>query len=129
MKPHTILKSFNGSQTGHDFQQFQAGSVADLSRDLAAIAVKEGWAEPYATGGIVPPSKPLLVGEVPSESTIPAENRETKVVGPEETKVVTPDEAKSFDDMTFAELKAAAKLKGVKVFGLSEDKLRAALKA
>ena len=46
MKPHTILKTFKGSQTGHDHHEFVAGTVADLSRDLAAIAVKQGWAEP-----------------------------------------------------------------------------------
>lgn len=47
MKPHKILKSFPGSQTGNDHHHFEAGTIASLSDDLAAIAVKEGWAEPH----------------------------------------------------------------------------------
>ncbi|WP_020471471.1 hypothetical protein [Zavarzinella formosa] len=47
MKPHRILKSFKGSQTGNDHQHFEAGATEHLSDDLAAIAVREGWAEPH----------------------------------------------------------------------------------
>lgn len=46
MKPHRILKSFKGSQTGHDHHHFAEGTEADLSDDLAAVVVKAGWAEP-----------------------------------------------------------------------------------
>lgn len=64
MKPHSITKTFQGSQTGTDGPfTFEAGSVADLSDSLAEIAVKEGWAKPAKV-----------------------EDRETKVVEPEETK-------------------------------------------
>ena len=47
MKLHNILKGFKGSQNGHDHHEFVAGTVAPLSKDLAAIVVKEGWAEPH----------------------------------------------------------------------------------
>ena len=46
MTPHTILEDFHGSQTGHDHHHFKAGTVADLSRDLAEVAVRHGLAEP-----------------------------------------------------------------------------------
>ena len=45
MKPHRILKSFPGSQTGHDHHHFEKGTVAHLSDSLAEIVVKEGWAK------------------------------------------------------------------------------------
>ena len=48
MKPHRILKAFKGSQTGHDHHHFEPGdNPVPLSDDLAAIVVKEGWAEPF----------------------------------------------------------------------------------
>jgi hypothetical protein len=90
MKLYDILKDFNGSQTGHDFQAFKAGTTANLSDSLAAIAVKEGWVKPIAVGGIVPMAKPVLVGETPSEQTVPADDRETKVTAPEESKPARP---------------------------------------
>ena len=120
MKPHRILKTFKGSQTGHDHHAFVEGTTRDLSDSLAAIVVKEGWAEP---------SDEVHQAAKPRKSAIPALERETKVVGPEETKVVEPESTKSLDDMDFGELKVVAKAKGVKVFGLSEVKLRDALKA
>jgi hypothetical protein len=46
MKPHKILKTFNGSQDGHHTEAFIAGTVRDISDSLAAIVVKEAWAEP-----------------------------------------------------------------------------------
>jgi len=45
MKPYRILKTFKGSQTGHDHDEFVAGTTRDLSKELAAVVVKEGWAE------------------------------------------------------------------------------------
>jgi hypothetical protein len=65
MKPHRILKSFKGSHEGHITHLFEADTVAPLSDSLAAIVVKEGWAEPEES---------------------PAEEREMKVTGPDETK-------------------------------------------
>ncbi len=44
MKQYLILKDFDGSQDGHDFHAFRAGTTRPLSPSLAAIAVKEGWA-------------------------------------------------------------------------------------
>ena len=68
MKPHRILKAFNGSQTGHDFHSFVPGDKpVHLSDDLAKIAVAQGWAEPHV-------------------DTPQAKNRDTKVAGPEEVK-------------------------------------------
>jgi hypothetical protein len=69
MKPHRILKSFRGSNDHHNTLHFEAGTVQPLSDSLAAIVVKEGWAEPHV--------------EQPPQ---PAENRETKVVEPDEVK-------------------------------------------
>ncbi|MCE9566356.1 MAG: hypothetical protein K8U57_30400 [Planctomycetes bacterium] len=110
MKPYHILKDFNGSQTGHDFHQFKAGTTSPLSDSLAAIAVGEGWAK--AADPV--PSKvvtlqPPLTGDT-QEVTLP-EDRETKVVGPEETKVTEPAEtkpAKPLIKMSKAELAAHA---------------------
>ena len=47
MTPHRILKTFPGSQTGHDHDLFHQGTVRDLSDGLAEIAVREGWAVPH----------------------------------------------------------------------------------
>ena len=43
---HDILKDFKGSQTGSVTDDFHAGTQADLSESLAAIAVRENWARP-----------------------------------------------------------------------------------
>jgi hypothetical protein len=77
MKPHRIIKTFKGSQDGHDHHHFEEGTTAHLSDGLAAIVVKEGWAEP-----------------VKEASGHPALSRDTKVIEPEETKVDEPDEIK-----------------------------------
>ena len=102
MKPHKIIKTFSGSQTGHDHDAFIAGDVRHLSDDLAAIVVKEGWAVPHDD------SSPLT--------------RETKVVGPEETKPLA--------DLSFKDLTAIAKEKGIAVKpGMSKVALLEALAA
>lgn len=70
MKPHRILKTFPGSQTGHDHHVFEKGSVRDLSDDLAAIAVKEGWAEPHDHALELPAMAALLeAAELPDGAT------------------------------------------------------------
>ena len=43
---YDILKSFYGSQDGRLTESFSAGTQADLSDYLGAIAVREGWARP-----------------------------------------------------------------------------------
>jgi len=63
MKPHKILKTFKGTQTGHgDGETFEEGTVRDLSKHLAEVVVPAGFAEPVI------------------------EARETKVVEVQETK-------------------------------------------
>jgi hypothetical protein len=47
MKPYHIIKSFPGSQTGNDLDQFESGTVRHLSPDLASIVVPLGWAEEH----------------------------------------------------------------------------------
>ena len=69
MKPHRILKSFKGSNDHHNTLHFEAGTVQPLSDSLAAIVVKEGWAEPHI-----------------EHPAVTADQRETKVVEPEEAK-------------------------------------------
>jgi hypothetical protein len=83
MKPHRILTSFKGNQTGiGETEEFEAGTVRDLSDHLAENVVRAGWAEPLATGDVAPePDSLPFVGETPPEQT-----RETKVTGPQETK-------------------------------------------
>ncbi|MBP3958347.1 hypothetical protein J8F10_24120 [Gemmata sp. G18] len=81
MKNYRILKSFKGSQTGHDCHEFEAGTEARLSDSLAEVVVKEGWAELIAP---VPEPEPEI------EAVVDAEARETKVIKPEETKPVKP---------------------------------------
>lgn len=90
--------------TFHEGEEYMIGSV------LLGCFVELGGVE--------------LAADVPSART-----RETKVIAPEETKPDAPLSTKSFDEMDFNELKTEAKVKGVKVFGLSEAKLRDALKA
>jgi hypothetical protein len=110
MKQHLILKDCTGSQSGHDYHAFTAGTTAELSDDLARAFVAEGWAKPVAeaAGDIAkaPPAlaeavleavaeaeiqpRELAEGDLPEGSEAapvnPAEIRETKVDGPEETK-------------------------------------------
>jgi hypothetical protein len=71
MKPHRILKTFDGNQTGTGpNERFVEGTVADLSDHLAEVAVKGGLAEP-------------VTGEAGQKQP---DGRETKVAGPQETK-------------------------------------------
>lgn len=93
MKPHNILKTFKGTQDGlHDCHEFVAGTVAPLSKGLAAIVVKEGWAEPVAdTAHLKSITAPVIGVDVPegdlaADLANPAALRETKVIEPEETK-------------------------------------------
>lgn len=109
MKTYSILKAFNGSQHGHDFASFEAGSEALLSDGLAAIAVKEGWAQPVDLEAALAPVSGLDVpaGDLAHALQNPAELRETKVVTPAETKVDGPEEpkpAKPLNKMSKAEL-------------------------
>lgn len=100
MKPHRILKDFKGSQTGNDGPfAFVKGNVADLSDSLAAVAVKEGWAEPAE-----PKAAPVPAAKVPAEDAeavtvddtpVPSEPIETKVIEPEETKPAKAEAKKS----------------------------------
>lgn len=71
MKPHRILKSFKGTQDGlHDHEEFVAGTVAHLSKGLAAIVTKEGWAEPHEIQPrTLAEGKMLEAGELPEDST------------------------------------------------------------
>ena len=65
MKPHRILKSFTGSQTGHDSDSFVEGTERLLSPSLAKIVVGEGWAEPVA-------AKAAVISEEKSLNEAPA---------------------------------------------------------
>lgn len=85
MKPHHILKDFNGSQDGFDFNSFKAGTVAALSDHLAPIAVKEGWAKPAEAEALKEGPHPKLDADEDAPAVL-AEDRETKVEEPEETK-------------------------------------------
>lgn len=96
MKPHRILTPFNGSQTGHDFQSFAAGTVVPLSAPLAAIAVGQGWAEPVTETPAPPqPARTPAAaddakGPTSDAPADPLADRETKVVSPAETKPARP---------------------------------------
>jgi hypothetical protein len=47
MKPHKILKSFSGNQSGYGpTEQFEEGTVANLSDHLAEVVVAAGFAKP-----------------------------------------------------------------------------------
>lgn len=113
MKTYLILRSFHGSQNGIDSESFEAGTTRSLSDSLVAALggvasgyVKESGAaaaeianvppvlaEPVldAIAGIEP--RELAEGEMLVEGEAPdiADDRETKVTGPEETK---PDKKK-----------------------------------
>lgn len=41
---YRILKTFMGSQDGRFAEEFIAGTDRELSRSLATVALKEGWA-------------------------------------------------------------------------------------
>lgn len=125
MKQYLILKDFNGSNTGHDFNRFTAGTVAKLSDDLARAAMAEGWAKeaevaameiaqaPADLAGpvlealadaVIGLDGPVPEGDLERDIANPAELRETKVVEPEETKP-----AKPLSKMSKAELVTHAK--------------------
>jgi hypothetical protein len=91
MKTYRIIKSFKGSQTGIDLQEFIAGTEANLSADLAKSAIAEGWAEPVTE--VSGATHPLPAGDE-TEALSLAEDRETKVDAPEENKVEAPAEQK-----------------------------------
>lgn len=85
MKPHYIKQTFKGTQDGqHDCHEFIAGTTEPLSKGLAAIVVKEGWAE------LATPKHEPISSEVETvfhnDEPVKAEDRETKVIVPEETK-------------------------------------------
>jgi hypothetical protein len=86
MTPHHITKTFKGSQTGHDHDEFVAGTVRGLSRDLAAIAVKQGWAVPVEAE--IPP-RALADGEAPQAADRPevtsASDEKALAAAPENT--------------------------------------------
>jgi hypothetical protein len=107
MKDYLILKDFKGSQDGFgDGENFDAGTVAALSTDLARIAVGEGWARPAeeaakeiasapkhladnvieAIANVTGLDGPVPEGDLEHDIVNPAELRETKVIGPEKTK-------------------------------------------
>jgi hypothetical protein len=59
---YDILKDFKGSPDGCFAVQYLAGTTAELTDSLAAVAVAEGWAKPAASssasadaGGEAPP--------------------------------------------------------------------------
>lgn len=84
MQEYLILKDCTGSQTGHDFNQFTAGTTAKLSDDLAAAFLKEGWAKPVEKAAADIAKAPAELAHAVLETIVEA--RETKVMGPEETK-------------------------------------------
>ncbi len=121
MREYLILRSFTGSQNGIDSESFEAGATRELSDSLVAALggtnggfVKEAGhaateianaplaladAVLDAIAGIEP--RELADGEMLEEGDLPelAEDRETKVTGPEETKP-----AKPLNKMSKAEL-------------------------
>lgn len=72
MKTYHILKSFKGSQTGTDSQEFVAGTTVPVSDHLATAIAGTGWIE-------------AATNETPDVPAVGA--RETKVEAPAETKV------------------------------------------
>lgn len=105
MKQHAILKQFKGSNDGLVTELFEAGTVAKLSDELAAVAVSQGWAEPaeqfadkLATVEGLP--HPIPDGNLAEDLANP-HVIETKVSQPEETKP-----AKPLSKMSKAELVA-----------------------
>jgi hypothetical protein len=104
MTPHRITKTFKGSQTGHDHDEFVAGSVRDLSRDLAAVVVKEGWAEPVATvvvSGVdnVEPFAQVALGQTAAQS---------------DGEEITPDDTEAKNEEAAPENKMKKPVKGKK---------------
>lgn len=134
MKPHRILKSFTGNQDGqHHCQEFIAGTIRDLSAGLATIVVKENWATPVLPQEILLGQSEPVAQVFLHDTPIPALARQTKIVGPEEAKEGAnpgePPATKPLEAMDFKELQALAKTRGAKTFGMSQEKLLAALKA
>jgi hypothetical protein len=85
MNPHRILKNFKGSQNGHDHHEFKEGTTVVLSKDLAAIVVKEGWAEPVTplaalTAPVVGLKQPIPEGDLQADLDNPAEIDEAKSI-------------------------------------------------
>lgn len=79
MKPHKILKSFPGSQTGNDYHHFEEGTVEPLSNDLAAIAVKEGWAKLHVAEEFDESVEEKAINEAPANKMAkPTENKRKK---------------------------------------------------
>jgi hypothetical protein len=79
MKHHKILKSFPGTQDGqHERVEFKEGTIAPLSKGLAAIVVREGWAEPHEPEALADGPHPTLV----IEPDAPNELVEEKSEGP-----------------------------------------------
>ena len=64
MKPCRIIKSFNGSQDGRFTEPFEAGTVRDLSYDLIAATINEGWIE------IVKDTSPAKTVEIENKAII-----------------------------------------------------------
>lgn len=58
MKPCFIIKSFKGSQDGRFTELFEAGTVRDLSDDLIAAVINEGWIEIVKD---MPPAKTVQI--------------------------------------------------------------------
>jgi hypothetical protein len=85
MKPYRVLRHFAGNQTGNgETEYFKEGTTAMLSDHLAEVVLKAGHVEPAEPKKA---SEPAL-----TPALAPAEDRETKVTGPEETK---PEEPKA----------------------------------
>src|SRR4051794_3539468 len=120
MKPYRILKDFKGTQDGqHDCIEFKEGKVEPLSPGLAAIVVREGWAELATRADMIATREPVAKPDEPNDHM---EARETKVTGPEETKPIAA--------MKHKDLVKLAKAKGIPVkIGMKTDELLAALQA
>jgi len=94
MKPHRILKTFKGSQTGNDHHAFLEGDEKPLSASLAAIVVPLGWA------------KPVDGNARGAEEGADGRKRELKAI--------TADELKALGELPSKELRKAAAQYGVK---------------
>jgi hypothetical protein len=89
MKPHRILKSFKGSQNGHDHHEFVPGpNPVLLSKDLAAIVVKEGWAEPVTEPKGIPIS--IATGEAEDVVAVHLDDTEIDPKAEEKAKAAAP---------------------------------------
>jgi hypothetical protein len=43
---YNVIVDFKGSQDGRFTEDFEAGSVVELTASLAEVAIAEGWAKP-----------------------------------------------------------------------------------